>query len=53
MENYREQALAAVERIRARRKGVNLRGLKIKDLIEEGRDDRDTHVDDRATDDDA
>ena len=34
----RETALAAVERIRARRKGVTLGGLKIKDLIEEGRE---------------
>jgi prevent-host-death family protein len=33
----REQALAAVARIRARRKGITLGGLKIKDLIEEGR----------------
>ena len=32
-----DTALAAVERIKARRKGVTLRGLKIKDLIEEGR----------------
>jgi prevent-host-death family protein len=34
----REEALRAVERIRARRKGVTLSGLKIKDLIEEGRE---------------
>jgi prevent-host-death family protein len=34
----REQALAAVARIRARRKGITLEGLKIKDLIEEGRE---------------
>jgi prevent-host-death family protein len=33
----REQSLAAVARIRARRKGITLGGLKIKDLIEEGR----------------
>lgn len=33
----REQARAAVERIRARSKGVTLGGLKIKDLINEGR----------------
>lgn len=34
----REEALKAVERIRARRQGVTLGGLKIKDLIEEGRE---------------
>jgi prevent-host-death family protein len=34
----REEALRAVGRIRARRKGVMLAGLKIKDLIEEGRE---------------
>lgn len=34
----REEALRAVERIRARRRGVTLGGLKIKDLIEEGRE---------------
>ena len=33
----RDTALAAVGRIRARRKGVTLGGLNIKDLIEEGR----------------
>jgi prevent-host-death family protein len=33
----RDAALAAVERIRERRKGVTLGGLKIKDLIDEGR----------------
>jgi prevent-host-death family protein len=33
----RDQARAAVERINARRKGVTLGGLKIKDLINEGR----------------
>lgn len=33
----REQARAAVARIRERRKGVTLGGLKIKDLIAEGR----------------
>jgi prevent-host-death family protein len=33
----RDQALAAIARIRARRKGIMLGGLKIKDLIEEGR----------------
>ena len=33
----REQAHAAAARIRARRKGVMLGGLKIKDLIEQGR----------------
>jgi prevent-host-death family protein len=33
----REQALAAAARIRARRKGVTLDGLKIKDLVAEGR----------------
>lgn len=33
----RDAARAAAERIRARRKGVTLGGLKIKDLIEEGR----------------
>jgi len=34
----RVEALRAVDRIRARRKGVTLRGLKIKDLIDEGRE---------------
>jgi prevent-host-death family protein len=34
----RGEALRAVERIRKRRNGVTLRGLKIKDLIEEGRE---------------
>jgi prevent-host-death family protein len=34
----REEALRAVERIRARRRGVTLGGLKIRDLIEEGRE---------------
>jgi len=34
----REEALHAVERIRERRKGVTLGGIKIKDLIEEGRE---------------
>jgi len=33
----REQALAAIARILVRRKGVTLSGLRIKDLIEEGR----------------
>jgi prevent-host-death family protein len=33
----RDRALEAVGRIRARRKGVTLGGLKVKDLIEEGR----------------
>ena len=33
----REQASAAAERIREMRKGVTLGGIKIKDLIEEGR----------------
>ena len=33
----REQAHAAAARIRARRKGVTLGGIKIKDLIAEGR----------------
>lgn len=33
----RKRALAAAARIQARRKGVRLAGLKIKDLIEEGR----------------
>lgn len=33
----RERARQAVQRIRAMRKGVTLGGLKIKDLIEEGR----------------
>jgi hypothetical protein len=33
----RAAALAAVERIRQRRKGIMLRGLQIKDLITEGR----------------
>lgn len=33
-----EKALRAIERIRKRRKGVTLGGLKIKDLIEEGRE---------------
>ena len=33
----REQARAAAQRIREMRKGVTLGGLKIKDLIEEGR----------------
>jgi prevent-host-death family protein len=33
----REMALGAVGRIQARRKGVTLGGLTIKDLIEEGR----------------
>jgi prevent-host-death family protein len=33
----REQARAAAERIRQRSKGVTLGGLKIKDLINEGR----------------
>ena len=33
----REQARAAAERIREMRKGVTLGGIKIKDLIEEGR----------------
>lgn len=36
MPDHRE-ALAAAARIRARRKGVTLGGLNIKDLIEEGR----------------
>lgn len=34
----REEALKAADRIRARRRGVTLGGLKIKDLIEEGRE---------------
>jgi prevent-host-death family protein len=33
----RAKALAAVQRIRAMRKGVTLGGLKIRDLIDEGR----------------
>lgn len=33
----RSEARAAAARIRARRKGVTLGGLRIKDLIEEGR----------------
>ena len=33
----RERALAAVARIKARRKGLTLDGLKIEDLIDEGR----------------
>ena len=33
----REAARAAVARIKARRKGVTLGGIKIKDLINEGR----------------
>ena len=33
-----DTALAAVERILARRKGVTLGGIKIKELIEEGRE---------------
>ena len=33
----REQARAAAQRIRERRKGVTLGGLRIKDLINEGR----------------
>lgn len=33
----RQAAIAAAARIRAMRKGVTLGGLKIKDLIEEGR----------------
>jgi prevent-host-death family protein len=33
----RETAKAAAARIRKRRKGVTLRGLKIKDLVNEGR----------------
>ena len=33
----RERALAAVARIRERRKGVTLGGIRIKDLIDEGR----------------
>jgi prevent-host-death family protein len=33
----REAGRAAVARIRARRKGVTLGGLKIKDLVKEGR----------------
>lgn len=37
-QNYdRERALGAAARIRARRLGVSLGGLKIKDLITEGR----------------
>jgi prevent-host-death family protein len=33
----REAGVEAVERIRARRRGVTLGGLKIKDLVSEGR----------------
>jgi prevent-host-death family protein len=33
----RTEALRAVERIQARRKGVTLGGVKLKELIEEGR----------------
>ena len=33
----RDRALEAVGRIRARRRGVTLGGLRVKDLIEEGR----------------
>ena len=33
----RDEARAAAERIRERRKGVTLGGISIKDLIEEGR----------------
>ena len=32
-----EEALAAVDRIRSRRKGITLGGLKVKDLIAQGR----------------
>jgi prevent-host-death family protein len=34
----RDEALRAVERIRARRKGITLGGITIKELIEEGRE---------------
>ncbi len=34
----RDVALEAVQRIRARRRRVTLHGLKIKDMIEEGRE---------------
>jgi len=34
----RDMALAAVARIQARRKGVTLGGLNLRDLIEEGRE---------------
>jgi prevent-host-death family protein len=34
----REEALRAVERIRARRKGITLNGIEIKDMIAEGRE---------------